>query len=56
MRAIRAMAVAAIVFAAWTADAGAASVFVTSVSRGEVQLIVNGSAVRKLGIGQSQET
>ena len=53
MRAIRAMAVAAIVFAAWTADAGATSVFVTSVSRGEVQLIVNGSAVRKLGIGQS---
>src|SRR5256885_16037712 len=47
------MAVAAIVFAAWTAEAGATSVFVTSVSRGEVQLIVNGSAVRRLAVGQS---
>ncbi|HYL90355.1 MAG TPA: hypothetical protein VEU32_16500 [Burkholderiales bacterium] len=36
-----------------TIEAGATTVFVTSVGRGEVQLIVNGTAVRQLGIGQS---
>jgi aspartyl protease family protein len=47
------MVVAAVVVAAWTADAGATTVFVTSVGRGEVQLIVNGTVIRKLGTGQT---
>ena len=53
MRLTTAITLAAIVFAASTGDAGATTVFVTSVSRSEVQIIVNGSAVRRLTVGQS---
>src|SRR3954468_1691535 len=53
MRPTTAIALAAIVFAACTGDADATTVFVTSVSRSDVQIIVNGSAVRRLAVGQS---
>lgn len=53
MQARTALAVVAILLAAWTATAGATTVFVTSVSANEVQIIVNGSAIRRLGIGQA---
>lgn len=53
MQPTTAITVAAIVLAAWTVDAGATTVFVMSVSRGEVQIIVNGSAVRRLAVGQA---
>jgi aspartyl protease family protein len=53
MQARTAIGVAAVVLAAWTIGAGATTVFVTSVGRGDVQIIVNGSAVRQLGIGQA---
>src|SRR5437762_1002203 len=53
MRARRAITIVAVVLAAWAGAADATTVFVTSVSRSEVQIIVNGSAVRRLAVGQA---
>lgn len=53
MQARTAIIAAAVIVAAWTVDAAATTVFVTSVARNEAQIIVNGSAVRTVGIGQT---